>query len=533
MRFLHLCPRLSLGLLCLVSHLSRADDPVDVDIVLKDGVIHDGSGQPGYIGHVGIKGKDIVAIGDFTYSGAPHVIDCAGQIVAPGFIDLHNHSDRQIVEPATRANVNFLMQGCTTVVTGNCGSGPVDAGPYYAKIEEHGAGTNVAHLLPHGALRSRVVGDDNRPATAEELAEMKRLAGVAMQEGTWGMSTGLIYVPGCYSDTDELVAISEVIGAAGGIYASHMRNEGLELLASVEELIEIGRRAKLPVHASHFKASGREAWGLLRQAALRIEQARGEGQIVTADQYPYIASSTSLEATVIPTWARAGGDKELNKRLNDPEVGPRLKDEIADSIRKKDDGRAIRFVRCAYRPEWTGRSLADVAAEEGATPVDITVQITQNGGAGIVNFGMSEDDVREAMPIPWVATASDGRATLPNADRPHPRFYGTFPRKIGYYALREHVLTLEQAIRSSSGLPADILGMTDRGYLRPGQAADIVVFDPEEFIDAATFDDPHQYARGLDYVLVNGTVAVYSRQPTGALAGRALRKPARSEEAGN
>ena len=522
-----------LTLLCLVvvglslpGIAPRAAEPVAVDIVLKNGIIHDGGGQPGYVGHVGIKGTAIVAVGEFEYSGAPQIIECGGRIVAPGFIDLHNHSDRPIVNSDTRANVNFLMQGCTTIVTGNCGAGPVDVGPYYAKIEEHGAGTNVAHLLPHGALRERAVGNDNRPATPEELAEMKRLARVAMQEGAWGMSTGLIYVPGCYSDTDELVAISEVIGAGGGIYASHIRNEGLQLLGSIEEILEIGRRANLPVHVSHFKASGREAWGLLRQAALRIEEARNAGQVATADQYPYIASSTSLEATVIPTWARAGGDKELINRLNDPEIGPRLKEEIADSIRKKDDGRAIRFVRCAYHPEWTGRSLAEVAAEAGATPLDITVQIAQNGGAGIVNFGMSEDDVREAMQIPWVATASDGRAALPSADRPHPRYYGTFPRKIGFYSIREQVLPLEQAIRSATGLPADILGLTDRGYLRAGQAADIVVFDPDVFIDAATFDDPHQYARGLDYVFVNGVPAVFHDQATGAQAGKPLRKTA-------
>jgi N-acyl-D-aspartate/D-glutamate deacylase len=280
------------------------------------------------------------------------------------------------------------------------------------------------------------------------------------------------------------------------------------------------------VHISHIKCSGQQTWGKSGDAIALIEQARAAGQVVTADQYPYIASSTSLEATVIPTWARAGGDKELVKRLNDPEIGTRLKEEIADSIRKKDDGRAIRFVRCAYHPEWTGRSLAEVAAEAGATPLDITVQIAQNGGAGIVNFGMNEDEVREAMQLPWVATASDGRAALPNADKPHPRYYGTFPRKIGYYSIREQVLPLEQAIRSATGLPADILGLTDRGYLRAGQAADVVVFDPEAFIDAATFDDPHQYAQGLDHVFVNGVPAVFHDQATGALAGKPLRKTA-------
>jgi N-acyl-D-aspartate/D-glutamate deacylase len=255
-----------------------------------------------------------------------------------------------------------------------------------------------------------------------------------------------------------------------------------------------------------------------------IEAARQAGQQVTADQYPYVASSTSLEATVIPTWARAGGEEALLARFADPEVGPRLREEIAESIRKKDDGRAIRFARYAERPDWVGRSLAEVAEAEGSTPVEITETVTEHGGAAIVHFGMNEDDVRDVMKWPWVATASDGRAALPGADKPHPRFYGTFPRKIGFYALREHVIPLEQAVRSASGLPADILKLTDRGYLRTGLAADVVVLDPDDYIDTATFDAPHQYASGVEYVLVNGTPAVFEGRATGALAGQSLRR---------
>jgi N-acyl-D-aspartate/D-glutamate deacylase len=517
-------------LVLVLSGTASADNPVEADVVLRNGTVLDGGGEPAFFGHVAIADERIVAVGDFEVAGTPQIVDCTGLMVAPGFIDLHNHSDRPILAPETRANLNFITQGCTTVVTGNCGAGPTDVGEYYARIDEQGAGTNIIHLLPHGSLRDRVMGSANRPAAPDELSRMRELTRKAMQEGAWGMSTGLIYVPGTYSDTDELVALASDVGEHDGIYVSHMRNEGTELLAAVYELLEIGRRAELPVHASHFKSSGRDAWGLVRQAARMIEEARERGQIATADQYPYIASSTSLDATVIPTWARAGGREELIARFDDPEVGPGLRDEIAGKIRQKDDGAAIQFARYSKRPDWVGRRLSEVAAAEGVTPVEIAEQVARSGGASIVNFSMNEDDVRTIMQIPWVATASDGRAAIPGADKPHPRYYGTFPRKIGHYSLGEHVLPLEQAIRSASGFPADVLGLKDRGYLRSGQAADVVVFDPQQFIDSATFDEPHQYSQGVVHVYVNGVPAVVNGHPTGALAGRALRKGTGADE---
>ncbi|MGE0373935.1 MAG: amidohydrolase family protein [Planctomycetaceae bacterium] len=501
----------------------HASEPVAADIVLRNGILVDGTGAARTTGDLAIQGDRIVAVGRFDVKGVPLTIHCTGLMIAPGFIDLHNHSDEQILKPETRANLNSLSQGCTTVVTGNCGAGPVDAAAFYEAVETHGAGTNIAHLLPQGSLRQEVVGLANRPATPEEIKAMRELACKAMQDGVWGMSTGLIYVPGSYADTDELVAIAEVVGEHGGIYASHMRDEGTQLLAAVEELLEIGRRAKLPAHASHFKSSGQDAWGLIRQAAKMIEQAKLAGQTVTADQYPYIASSTSLLATVIPTAARADGRDEFLKRLDDTEQGASIRAHIADVLRKKEDGTAIRIARYEERPEWVGRNLKDIAAAEGITPLDLCMQIARTGNAQIVNFCMSEDDVRFAMQIPWVATASDGRAAIPGTDRPHPRYYGTFARKIGYYSLREEVLPLEQAIYSCSGLPAEILKLPHRGVLKPDYFADVAVLDPTTYIDTATFDDPHQYAAGVRHLLVNGTLVIHEGYPTGALAGRALR----------
>jgi len=427
-----------------------------------------------------------------------------------------------VVAPGTRANLNYLLQGCTTVVTGNCGSGPVDEGEYYSKINRAGAGTNVIHLLPHGALRKQVVGTDRRPATPAELKEMRELAEKAMTDGAWGMSTGLIYVPGTYADTNELVALAEVVASHKGIYASHIRNENVRLLAAVDEAMEIGRRAGLPVHVSHFKSSGRGSWGLVRRAADRIAAARKAGQVVTADQYPYIASSTSLDATVIPTWARAGGRKELIRRLDDKEIGIKLRTAIAENLSRKDNGQVIKIARFRHRPDWVGRSVAEIAEAEEMTTVEVAVEVARHGGASVVNFSMSEEDVRHIMQVPWVATASDGRAYLPGADRPHPRSYGTFARKLGHYAIREKVLGLAAAVRSMTGLPAEILGLEDRGVLRVGSVADVAVFDPKTIRDAATFEDPHQYSVGFRYVFVNGRPAVFRGKSTGALAGRAL-----------
>jgi len=512
-------------LILIANRAADAQEPVSADVLLKGGIIYDGSGKPGVAGDVAIRGDRIVGVGQFPIGRIGILLDCRGLAVAPGFIDLHNHSDRQVVNRQTRANINFLMQGCTTIVTGNCGSGPIDVAEYYDQIDAAGAGTNVAHLLPQGSLRDWVMETANRRPTRKELGRMRKLAKQAMRDGAWGMSTGLIYVPSSYANQDELVKIAKVVAAGGGIYASHIRNENVALLVAVNEAMEIGRRAGLPVHISHFKSTGPESWGLVLRAAELIEQARQSGQTVTADQYPYIASSTSLDAILIPPWARAGGRQALIKRFDDPELSQRIRQAMLDNFKKRNGGENIQISRYAQRPEWVGKRLTEIAQAENLEPLELAIQISRNGGASIVNFSMSEDDVRQVMQIPWVATASDGRAYLPGADRPHPRNYGTFARKLGYYAIREKVLTLQQAVRSASGLPAEILGLSDRGTLHTGLKADVVVFDPQTFIDVATFKDPHQYSRGAKYVFVNGRPAVFDGHPTGALAGISLKHP--------
>ncbi len=506
-------------LLCLAL---LAAAPVEADLVLRSGTICDGGEEAGFVGDVAIKGDRIVAVGKVEVRSGTRVIDAEGLVIAPGFIDLHSHSDGPILEPRTRLNANFLTQGCTSVVTGNCGSGPVDVAAYYRKIDEHGAGTNVLHLVPHGSLRRQVMRSENRAPSPAELAKMKDLTDKAMQDGAWGMATGLIYVPGSFSKTEELVALAEVVGKHQGIYASHIRNEGGQLLESLDEILKIGREAKLPVHVSHIKVSGKANWGLAPDAIQKLRDARAAGQQVTADQYPYPASSTSLSAMVIPDELRDW--KVLKAALDDADRGPKVRAEIDKKIGGRDGGESLVIANFSPERSWQGKSLASIAKETGRTPLEVTLDIMSRGGAQVVSFGMNEDEVRLFMREPFVATASDGSAqSLDSEAQPHPRSFGCFPRKIGYYAIEGKVLPLAQAIRSASGLPADIVGLPERGYLKEGYFADVVVFDPKTFRDQATFVKPLVWSTGVKLLFVNGQIAVEEAKPTEKLAGRAIR----------
>jgi N-acyl-D-aspartate/D-glutamate deacylase len=513
---------LHLTALALLTLLPAAD-PVPADVVIRGATLYDGTGQPGQKGDLALRGERLVAIGTFQVAGQPKVIDGTGLVVAPGFIDLHTHSDTALLQPTTRANLCYLLQGVTTVVTGNCGSGPTDVAAHFEKLEQSGAGSNVIHQAPHNSIRQRVMGNANRPPTADELKQMEALVEQAMKDGAWGLSTGLIYNPGTYSKTDEIIALARVAARHGGFYASHIRDESTGLLSAIDEALTIGRTANLPVHISHMKASGRQAWGKAADAIALVQQARAKGQVVTADQYPYTASSTSLAATLIPAQFREGSHKDFLARLDDPEQGPRVRQAIQQRIDSRQAGKALRIARYARNRAWQGMDLQSIAAQEKKSPLDVVLEIERNGGASVVNFGMNEEDVRLIMKQPFVATASDGSSQVPGDTVPHPRSYGCFPRKIGRYALEEKVVPLEQALRSASGLPADILRLPERGYLKPEYYADVVVFDPQTFRDQATFDKPHQYATGVRYLFVNGKLVIDEGKYNGTLAGKVLR----------
>ncbi len=512
----------TLGVLVFLGFLA-ADPAVEADVLIRGATLYDGTGKPGYRGDVAIRGERIVAVGSFPTAGNPRVIDGAGLMVAPGFIDLHTHSDRQLTEAATRANLSYLLQGVTTVVTGNCGSGPVNVASHFKSLEENGIGSNVIHQVPHNSVRMQVLRNANRAPTADELKQMEMLVDQGMRDGAWSLSTGLIYNPGTYSKTDELIALAKVAARHGGFYASHIRDEGTGLLTAIEEILTIGREAKLPVHISHMKASGRRAWGKAADAIARVNAARAAGQEVTADQYPYIASSTSLAAMVIPPRFREGTSEDFFKRLDDSETGPGIRKAIEESIQNRDGGKSLRIANYKPRTDWHGKDLAAIAESEKKPVLDIVLEIHRNGGAQVVSFGMNEEDVRLIMKQPFVATASDGSSQVPSSSVPHPRSYGCFARKVGRYAIEDGIIPVEQAIRASCGLPADILRLTDRGYLKAGAFADVVVFDPKTFRDQATYDQPHQYATGVRYVFVNCKLAIDEGKHGGVLAGKVLR----------
>ena len=430
-----------------------------------------------------------------------------------------------------------MTQGCTTVVTGNCGAGNIDVDVFFGRLAKHKAGTNVAHLLPQGSIRSRAMGGSvNRKPTTEELARMRKIVDAGMRHGAFGMTTGLIYTPGSFATTDEIVELAKVVAQHRGLYASHIRGEGDHLLPAVAEAIEIGRRAGTPVHISHFKASTPPNWGKVKQSCAMVEKARAAGQRVTCDQYPYRASSTSLAALVMPTWAREGKNSDLVARLDDKVTGAKIRAAIRKAFEERGGYDQILIAQYRKNPEWNGLTVEAAAKKAGKDPVELVCEMQRSGRVSAVAFSMCDEDVEYIMTKAYVATASDGSSKVKNATRPHPRSYGTFPRKIGHYAIERGVVTLEHAIRSSTGLPADILGLSARGYLRPGYHADLVVFDPKRFRDKATFVDPHQLSVGAVHVFVNGVAAISDGKPSGALPGRPLRRQtevaARAEPSG-
>ncbi len=520
----------ALGLIMNTALAANANQPdvsprVVADVLLRGGVVVDGTGAARFQGDVALRGDRIVAVGSSALVDARRVIDVAGHIVAPGFIDLHTHSDETLLEPGNRPNRNYTTQGVTTVVTGNCGLGAIDAGAFLDAVARGGAGSNVIHLIPLGAVRAEVMGNADRKPSTAETARMRRIVARGLDAGAWGVSTGLIYVPGRYASTSEIVDLAAIAGRRGGIYASHIRDEEAKLLESIDEAITIGREAKMPAHISHLKANLKANWGMSRAACAHIEAARAAGQAVTADQYPYSASSTRLGAMVTPPWSQNDGPAGFARLADDPVAGPKLRAAIQHELDIRDAGAALRIARFPARTSRVGKDLVAIAREEGTTPLEIVLDIERRGGAQSISFGMSEDDVRQIMRHDYVATASDGAAHRPGrGDRPHPRAYGTFPHKIRL-ALDSELLTLEQVVRSCSGLPAKILHLRDRGVIRVGNRADLVVFDPAAVRDLATYDNPTRYSTGIAYVYVNGTPVVEASRATDALPGRALRLP--------
>jgi N-acyl-D-amino-acid deacylase len=490
-----------------------------LDLLIRGGSVYDGTGAAPRRADVGIRGDRIVLVGDGRAAGAARVIDAAGLVVAPGFIDPHTHTGEDLDRPATAAVPFLLHQGVTTVVVGNDGGGPVDVAGTLARWERQGIGVNALLLAGFGTIRREVLGMADRAPGPAELERMQDLARRAMAGGAFGLSTGLYYAPQSFATTDEVVAVAAAAAGAGAYYYdSHIRDESsysVGLLAAVREALEIGRRAGLPVHLAHVKALGVDVWGRSDSVIAIVREARAAGQRVTADQYPYTASGTGLSASLLPRWAEAGGWDAMLRRLDDPALRERLRAEVADNMRRR--GGASSFLITSGR--WTGRRLDAIAGELGTDPVSAAFALLREGPASVASFNMDEADLERLMRAEFVVTGSDGSAG-------HPRKYGAFPRKLRRYSLDRGVLPFARAIESSTSQTAAIVGLADRGTLREGFVADVIVFDSATVVDRATYEAPREPAGGMRYVVVNGRLALDGGAPVpGLLAGRALRRP--------
>jgi N-acyl-D-aspartate/D-glutamate deacylase len=492
------------------------------DLVIHDGTIIDGSGAEGYQADIGISDGKTQKIGKIRESQGNQVIDAGGKYVVPGFIDMHTHCDN-IRGDKRKAALNYLTQGVTTVVSGNCGSGTYKVEEYFKRLKAQGIGVNVVHLVGQGAVRFAVLKNADRTPTEEELEEMRSLVDRAMSEGAAGLSTGLFYAPGSYTKTDEVVALCEVVKQQGGIYATHIRDEStytIGLEASIREAIEIGERADVPVQISHIKALGKPVWGKAEAVCQIVEEAQSRGVTVYADQYPYNASSTGLVAAVVPRWVQADG--KMPERLKDTDLLPQIKKEMVKNIERRGGADTLVISSFPEKREWEGKSLQEISTILSKSEVDTAIELILLGGPGVISFNQSDEDVEFFMQKPWVMTGSDGSVQVLGDALPHPRSYGTFPRKIRRYVLEKKLLTMEQAIRSASGLPAEMLGLKDRGQIKEGYMADIVIFDPETIRDKATFESPHQYSEGILHVLINGISVIENGEFSGTLAGSPL-----------
>ena len=509
------------------SALAIAAQPPRYDLLIMGGTVIDGSGAPGRRADVAVAGGRIASIGQLKPSDAREIIDASGMVVAPGFIDVHTHADEVWERPRAE---NFVRMGVTSIVAGNCGSSADDVGAALARVVQTPASVNFATLIGHNTVRRAAMGTDNRLPTVAELGRMKSLVWKAMADGAVGFSTGLQYVPGTYSKTPEIIELARVAANAGGLYASHMRNEGTELEASIEETLRVGRITGARVQISHLKVDSPNRWGASAKALSLIDAARASGVDVAADQYAYTAASSTLGIR-FPSWALEGGQPRIQERLNDPATWARIKEEMRALLAER-GLKDLSFAKIAsYRadPSLNGLSILQVAEKSrGSATPDAQLEVARDmmlaGGASMVYHFMSDDDVERIMGHPYVGFASDSGVLAFGSGVPHPRGYGNNPRVLGEYVRKRRVITLEEAVRKMTSLPARHFRFADRGLVKENYAADLVVFNPVMVADGATFELPHGYPVGMPHVLVNGVAVVKNGEHTGATPGVTLEK---------
>lgn len=517
-----------LKLIVLTLVIYSCADNNKYDILILNGTVYDGSGRKGIKTDIAINGSTIVKTGDLQSLKANRVIDATGMAVSPGFIDMHAHLDPILKLSECESHVR---QGVTTALGGPDGSSPWPLAKYMDTLKQIGVGMNVAYLIGHNTVRRNVMHLDNRAPTTDELNKMKEQIAQGMKDGAFGISTGLKYLPGTFSKVDEVIELSKVASFYGGIYTSHLREEGLGLLDAVQEAITISKEANITVVLTHHKVIGKPMWGKSKTTLKMVDSARAAGLDIKIDQYPYDASYTGI-GILIPSWARAGGNKQFKKRLEIPKLRDSIKAGIVFNIlndRGGGDLSRVQFAKVKWMPELEGKTLKywcelkgiEATIENGA---ELVIEAQSNGGASCVFHAMDEEDVERIMQHPQTMIASDGRLVAPGMGHPHPRWYGTFPRVLGHYVREKKTITLPKAIYKMTKLPATTLGLKDRGQIKEGMHADIVIFNPETVIDKATFENPHQYPEGIDYVIINGQLSIDDGKFQHLKAGKVLRK---------
>ena len=519
------------AIVVLLAPLSRAQQPA-YDLIIRNGRIVDGTGSPWYRADLAVRGDSIARIGFQIDGAAARTIDAHGQMVAPGFIDIHSHARGGIFEVPTAEN--YLRQGVTTIIEGPDGSSPIPVKPFLEKVADAHITVNFGTFIGQGSIREQVIGPVNRRATPEEVATMRELVRQGMLDGAFGLSTGLFYIPGSFTTTAEITDLARIAGSMGGIHISHMREETAKVADSVRETIEIGEKGGLPTQVTHHKVIGKANWGRSVETLRLIDEARARGVDVTIDQYPYTASATAIEAALVPTWAREGGREAMLKRLTN--TGSRS-DILAETIqllqneRGGGDPQNVQLSRCAWNPSLDGKRLGDVTKGRGLEPTlqnaaETALWIVESGGCGGIYHAIEEQDLQRILRHPATMIASDGGVPVFGEASPHPRSYGTFSRVLGRYVRELKILSVEDAVRKMTAFPAQRLGLADRGVLREGLRADIAVFNPDTVGDLATFERPHQYSEGVSLVLVNGQVVFENGAVTTARPGRILYGPA-------
>ena len=494
---------------------SPAEQAETYDVLIVNGTVYDGTLSPSRQANIGINGDRIASVEAAADAEADLVIDATGRVIVPGFIDPHTHAEEDLLDPETKVNANYLFQGVTTVFIGNDGRGLVDREEKVALMQEQGTGTSVAYFTGHGSARQAAMGLENRAPTDEELQAMRDYVDADMRGGALGLSSGLFYVPGSYAETSEVVELAKVAAEYGGVYDSHLRDESsynIGILGSIRELIQIGEEADIPVHAAHLKALGRDVWGQSGDIVGLVAAARERGVQVTADQYPWRASGTSLESSLVPDWVRADSEEAMFERLENADLSDRIREEMEGNLWRRGGQESFLITG---ESEWRGKTLEQIAEEMELDPIDAAIEVIRGGNPGVASFNMNPDDIDVLAAQEWVMTGSDGSTG-------HPRKYASYPKAYQDWVVSKQLFPMERFVYRSAGLVADTFNLCDRGYIREGRKADIAIIDLASFKPVADFENPTELATGVTDMLINGRTVVANGALTGTLPGEVV-----------